>query len=754
MKRYLDLMYINFLEQLSQLSTLNKYILRFFFISFMAFLVFLTSGLLAKVTPFEVQKLLPPSHPIRTQYEDYLKKFDDGQMGYILIHKTSGQFNDEQIYDISDQIIQYLKDRTAFSDIVGPSNAKYFKYNKNHFQLEAFFNQKQLTTESKEKLKTSLWKNFLINENQSGFLISFSLNKNLDKTKEKYILDQLSLFLDSILIHYPKVEHHQIGSRIASAAFLTEMSFNIKVITPLLLLLIGVFFFIAFRSMHIVAWSYYVMIFCYLITLVLIVLFENGLGPYSNFALMFSFIVATSDLIQFFGRFQNHSGTTLERLTQTWKQAYTPCLLTSLTTGAGFVALIINDNLPIRYFGFYCAFACLLEWLVIFYLLPALLILFNFESSKKVATFNSAFSWYLKVMQNHYKRIVGFSLIFIVTMSLASFFIYVDDNFYTKFKETHPLSKSVKAFTEQFQFVGSVDLIIELKQDHILAPTFVKHMTTYESEIRSIPQITKIQSLMQLINQLEAEIKIGNQTSVTTDNLTQSLFDLMLDYGVLKDLYNPKANQLRTTIFLDSLASDKFNEVYEQVSAINEKYKDFFDVNISGFASIRHYINSNVIKNFFESFALSFFLTFLCFIYLYKNVVWAFLALLPNALPLLVISGPMGLFNIPVDSNLAILICVAFGISGDNTMHLVYVIRNLNRPDLSYFEQLKQAIHYIGTPIIATSAAFLFCLPVFLLGNLKLFSYMAIFLSLSFIMAFFSDLFSFPALHLLLKKRD
>jgi hypothetical protein len=54
----------------------------------------------------------------------------------------------------------------------------------------------------------------------------------------------------------------------------------------------------------------------------------------------------------------------------------------------------------------------------------------------------------------------------------------------------------------------------------------------------------------------------------------------------------------------------------------------------------------------------------------------------------------------------------------------------------------------LGNSLLATSAIFILCLPVFLLGRLKLFNHIAIDLSFAFMMAFLSDVIIFPALQL------
>ena len=153
-----------------------------------------------------------------------------------------------------------------------------------------------------------------------------------------------------------------------------------------------------------------------------------------------------------------------------------------------------------------------------------------------------------------------------------------------------------------------------------------------------------------------------------------------------------------------------------------------------------------MIQDFFESFFISFVLIFICYYILYRSVKWSLLALIPNAVPLLAVSGLMGLFKVPIDSNLVILICIAFGISGDNTVHLTYVIQQQMKKGDSYETALKKAYRLIGIAIIGTSAAFIVCLPVFLLGSLRLFDHIAVFLSAAFIIAFLADAFVFPDL--------
>ncbi|HUP55993.1 MAG TPA: MMPL family transporter, partial [Bdellovibrionota bacterium] len=327
----------------------------------------------------------------------------------------------------------------------------------------------------------------------------------------------------------------------------------------------------------------------------------------------------------------------------------------------------------------------------------------------------------------------------------------IDDNFYTKFKDDHPLSQAVNAFSSHFQFVGSVDLILKPRNGTVLDEENLNELRVLESRISVWPEVSRLTSVRQVSDEL-ARLLSGYSSS-EREARRKSLLSLLDNYGSLKELYHSPSNEARTVVFLRSLSTEDFRSALKRIDQVKQDFAGKLDIEVSGFAAIRDYINNQVIRDLFESFILSFILIYLCFLYLYRHPGWAMLALLPNALPLLLITGAIGVSGVPVDGNLAILLCVAFGISGDNTMQLTYVIRQ-NRIDApTYEEGLALAIRQVGLPIFATSAIFIFCLPAFLLGHLRLFDHMAVYLSLAFAMAFFADLFTFPALHVLLRKK-
>lgn len=722
------------------------WLIRLFLLLLIGFQIVLVAGSFKKTIPFEIQSLLGSNNPVRQQYEQDSKNFNDETINWILVSKKT-PFAVEEIWSLSKQISSILEMNYGVESINGPHNAKYFQYDQHGFFLSPFIQDQKWTAVAKSELSDPLWKNKLIHEDQKSFLFSFKTISNLPRKEEQPVLNNIENALNKIAQTNKDLTISMLGAKTASADFLTEMQFQQRVITPLLLIAIAAFFYFCFGSLQIIAWSFFTLFIVYTSTLILIILTEGGLGPYSSFALMFSFIVATTDLIHFFGRYQQLSGSASERLKETIRIAWLPCLLTSLTTAAGFLALIVNQNLPIRYFGIYCAFSCMLEWFIIFYLLPIFLPAFHFNPKENHFDSLSLSTKLDQILNRYSRQFVLFTFVVIFGGIFLSLNLKVDDNFYTKFKEDYKLSKTLQNFSQSFDFVGSINLLIKPLNptEKIFNETLKEDFQNIEDKIFKNSEVSKISSFRQIYENLESKLpkKLNNQSS---EEIKLSVLHMLNNYGVMSDYYNEQSHEYRTTIFLRTLSTDKLNSVLETIEKIALENKDRYTIRPSGFSVIRSYINGHVISDFFESFFLSFFLIFLCYLFLYKSFKWSFLALIPNAAPLLAVSGLMGLFHVPVDTNLVILICITFGIAGDNTVHLSYVIRQEQQLGLSYSQAIQKAFKLIGVAMIATNGIFLFCLPIFMLGSLRLFTHIAIFLSIAFVFSFISDVFMFPAL--------
>ncbi|MEK6237240.1 MAG: MMPL family transporter, partial [Planctomycetales bacterium] len=109
---------------------------------------------------------------------------------------------------------------------------------------------------------------------------------------------------------------------------------------------------------------------------------------------------------------------------------------------------------------------------------------------------------------------------------------------------------------------------------------------------------------------------------------------------------------------------------------------------------------------------------------LFRSPRLALIAVLPNAFPLIVVFGMMGLFKLPISSGSAMVATVALGIALNDTIHFMLHYRKLTRDEGETIDDaVRDTLRHIGRPIVLTSlvhfAGFsIFWLPDFILGPL------------------------------------
>ncbi|OFZ23161.1 MAG: hypothetical protein A2202_08565 [Bdellovibrionales bacterium RIFOXYA1_FULL_36_14] len=724
---------------------MNNFIMKVLVLCPGILVLFICVNLLKNIAPFEIQKLLPKDHHVRLAYEDYAKKYNDENQIFLLLSKDRPMKGEEiaKVADSLGRVIRYTKPPT---DVLSIGNAKYVKFEDGGFYLEKFIQDSQISLEAREKLKTKVWNKTLVNADFSTLIFTFQLDSRL---KEKERVPYVKTIINKVKKWNEKIgdyDLHFIGTEVANYHFTQEMIKNQTIITPILLLMLGLFFYYLFHSFITVFFTYYIMFLGYAATIVVIILNEGGIGPYSSFALFFVLIVSTSDLMHFFNTFNYKKGD----LNNAVKVLFKPCFLTSLTTCIGFASLVFNENVPVRYFGLYCSFGTAVCFLLTFYFLPYLMKVFEVRSKNVVTKrlFNTESIW-LFIKQRAKSIIICFAVVAVV-FGYFSRNIEINDNLYKKFLPAHPLSLAVDAFSNYFNFVGSVDILIRPKNKDEKILNLVETIREFEADLEKIPTTSHLKSYPQMIKLVEEEIKASDEKVDVKKIkvLSQSFHDLLHDYGALGEVYNERHQEMRIMLFLNTLHSEKLEETLMQIRklASDKKYFDILEIEPNGFAVIRSYINNNVIRDFIKSFGASLVLIFIVFWILLRSCRWALVAMLPNLFPILTISGLMGIFRIPLESNLVILVCITIGIAVDDTIHF---LTNITR-ELKLNHNLKQAVisslDEMAKALIGTTAVLVFSFPCFFLADLKLFIQVGIFIAISLLVALIADLILLPAL--------
>jgi len=740
------------------MNNLGKNILRCTVIAVGMAIVLFSFYLASQTVPFKITSLLREGHPVRVEYEEYEKNYDDEKFVWLILEK-SDPFTESEMSKFGRMVRTFYSRMGGVESVEGIENAEFISFENDYFRLKPFMKDKRLSEEGKLALRDDFWKKNLINKDGTSLLFGITLTSDVKEKREKEVLKKIVDSKKEWEENFPFLKAHFIGTKVGKYYFLKEMIENQKMVTPLLFLFLGFLIWFLFRSLKIVFWFFFIMFSSYSSVLLMIIFLEKGLNPYSGFALFFVLIVATSDLVHFFSVFLKCEFRHLnERVNFTISKIYWPCLLTTITTSIGFLSLLFNEMAPVFYFGIYCAFGSVICFILTFYLLPFIIKLFNidFVLEKEIPKFNLVNT--IKYVQKSPAVVLVSTGLLLIVLAFFTTRLKIDDDFYNKFKEDHDLSQSISSFSKNFNFIGSVDVMVSRRDGDILDDSSSGLLSKLENELKSQSGVNHIRSFQQIMDYIERKVEEGSKESQSKSEIkekTQSIFHLLNDYKVFNLTYVEKLNEVKFTLFMETTSSSELEKVLEAINRLDKKeiYRGL-SIRTMGFSSIRTFLMNNIIDNFLKSFAFSMILIFIVFLIIFKKLSWAFLAMIPNILPLVFISGSMGILGLKIESNLVLLICISLGIAVDDTIHFLWAMKRSLAKEKSLKNSVLQAFEETSDALLGTTLVFVLSFPTFFLADLKLFRQMGIFIMMALLIALLADFIILPALFSLLSRGD
>ena len=665
--------------------------------------------------PFEVTSLLNKNHPTRVNFESFRDDFLKNDEILLSIPHSHAR-------NISKQFYTGFIGRIGIKKISHIENFEVLKYEKDKFSLESIKGQ------FKPALNHSLYYNSIFSKNKQHSLVKIEFNKKLKPKSKRKIVKDIFKFVDDINSKQ-SIEIHLLGTEVAKHYYVLDIIKNQNIVTPLLAILLCLCIFFLFKRIFFVAAFNYVLLVTYLLTFVIILYLEKGFTSFGGLALMFTLVVTTSDVIHYLCSFETTKGDHRKVRERIFK----PCLYTTLTTTVAFSSLYLNEFRPVRNFGIICSASSIIAFICTFYLLPIFIsvkkITFTNETNNNMANFITQF------ISKYYKAISFISILLIIAMTVTIKDIKVDDNFYGKFVDGHPLTESVDHFRDNYQYVGSLDLLFQNEGNDFF---------TIEKQITEIKGVANVKSLYTVTDYLKSILpKENNEKKI------ESLISLGLSKGIFDQFYSKKNQQNRMMILLESLSSDEIQRIQSEISLILDR--NSIKYQFAGFINFRTLLYDKIFYDFCRSFLLTFVVIFIIFLFIFKSLKWALLGLIPNILPLVFLLFLMNTLGINIENNIVILLCITIGIAVDDTIHFLLSIKD-RLPESSLMSSIQYSLNKNLKALIGTTFVIIVSFPCFLIGDLKLVSQMGVFVISSLSIALISDLILLPSVFLVTKK--
>ena len=485
------------------------------------------------------------------------------------------------------------------------------------------------------------------------------------------------------------------------------------------------------------------------------------------------------------------NGSPQENVLETARSMWKPCLFMVLTTMAGFSSLLLSNILPIINFGWMMASGIAVSLFLTFLIFPAVLVQMPNLQPNKV--FESRFALTRKLAtltERHGMAIVVASGVLAVVCVVGASRLIVENSFIDYFKSSTEIYQGMEIIDRQLGGTTPLDIVLLFDPDEEVQGTgkvaaneeedeagseFDEFEDEFEAEkgeaqywftAEKMLEVERVHDYLDSLSETGKVLSLGTMLKVGA-----ALNDgKPLDNFMLALMYNELPKQYRELI-LDPYVSVEDNQVrfYVRVRDSDRSLrrnqllkKIQYDLhNKLGLPEDRYRLTgilvlyNNMLQSLFTSQILTLgaviVVLMVMFLILFRSLVIALVAIIPNILSVGVVLGLMGWAGIPLDLMTITIAAISVGIAVDNTIHYLHRFRIEYGLDGNYLAAMHRSHGSIGYAMYYTSMTIIIGFSILVLSNFIPSIYFGLLTALAMVVALISALTLLPKLILLLK---
>ncbi|MGI9537075.1 MAG: efflux RND transporter permease subunit [Desulfocapsaceae bacterium] len=474
---------------------------------------------------------------------------------------------------------------------------------------------------------------------------------------------------------------------------------------------------------------------------------------------------------------------------KTIQSKFVPCLFATLTTIAGFTSLMLCDIKPVIHFGWMMSIGILLSLALTFVLFPAGAMLVKKPkppSQNRLLKFS--FTGFLaRITETYGTAILLLTLIFTIITVIGVSRLRVENSFIDYFKESTEIYQGMKIIDQKLGGTTPLDVIVqfetfeedddeddgfdefEIEEDFFADSKegssgddggkywFMDHRLEVIAKVHDYldnrPEIGKVLSLGTL---LEIGRRLNDGKSL--DSLDMAVLYTKLPEKYRELLLSPYVsfddNEVRFTLrIIDSQESLQRNILLKEIrhDLVHQLELDETKVHLSGTMVLYNNMLQSLFASQIKTLGVVALALLIMFLFLFRSLKIALIALFPNLLSAGAVLGVMGWLDIPLDMMTITIAAISIGIAVDNTIHYIHRFREEFEIDGDYYGSLHRCHNSIGHAMYYTSMIIIVGFSILVLSNFLPTIYFGLFTGLAMFIALIASLTLLPQLLVWLK---
>ncbi|MBH30845.1 MAG: hypothetical protein CMG71_02505 [Candidatus Marinimicrobia bacterium] len=431
-------------------------------------------------------------------------------------------------------------------------------------------------------------------------------------------------------------------------------------------------------------------------------------------------IIGVADSIHILVKFHEelvHGRGKRKAIDRTVRKIGAAMMLTSITTAIGFFSLVSTNITMIRQFGAIVAVAVILAFLVSITFVPAMLMILKMPSEARLQRITASFrhrflKWVVGVNNRRHNFIVVISSLLVITFIYYALKIDSHSALMDDLTSGNQLYDDMTFMEERMGSILPMEVIVTVKspagpvEDGIKEPETLRAIAKLQEKLSSIPEIGKMISAVDYLREMNQAFHEGDPDyytiPATREMAAQYIFLQEEQFETLTNFDYSSARLAGRIADITSLRAQQITEEVKQWCSNNLPIS--LDVQLTGTTLMALKINQYLVTNLVVSFLIAFGVIFLSMLVLFRSVKLAAVSMIPNFIPLLLMAGVMGFFEIKLRPTTAMTFAIAFGIAVDDTIHYLARFRQeLFAHGGHYREANEQTLLTTGKALVSTS---------------------------------------------------
>jgi predicted RND superfamily exporter protein len=647
-------------------------------------------------------------------YDKFREDFSGDDTFIIAFEDKNGIFNKKALQTIID-LTQEFEDINEVEDVNSLSNYPYMSGDNDQFTINDFIEDfDNLKNKKTLAIKDNLILNQLINKDATISAIAVKLSEQVGSNEAINIKVQKQIV--KITNRYSKKTGYKFyvtGAPSITASLVLISQADAMVLMPLAVVVVVLILYIIFRNFLGILIPSIVIVFSFITVLSIQMILGYKLNNFTvNIPPFVSAIsIATSMhlyLSWIYYKLKDYNNK--DAIIKALETNIIPIALTSFTTAVGFATLGLSEIEPISTLGIAITSAAFLAFVLSVVLVPAILL--SVKSDYKVTPirvinlFN--IDGYGKFIKKNDKKIVMIFMIFSIVLMYGLKDTKIDSNSIKYFSNDSMVRSGANFVQKNLTGATIYEIIVDsTKKDGIKDPKFLSKIDLFEKQLKqNFPNVRFTTSIKDILKRMQKVLNPNtNEKIPQTKNLIAQyllLYDMNLPMGkTTNDKIDSNYQKIRISI--NSNIQDTSKDL-KMINWINNWWKQNSDYKseVQGQATIFAYMQSSVIDILIVSIGVTLMIVVLLMWFVLKSLKLTLLFLIPNIMPLVLVSGVMGYLKITIDIGVAISAAVILGIAVDDSIHFfgkyLKAIKTMN-----FEKSIDYVIHHSANAMILTT---------------------------------------------------